>query len=130
MLGEYPDKSFAVSRAVIENDRTKTQTLNVSRVGGRTLIFRIRYPADGPPLFEWAEVNRTQLRTLVTALLMTEAQLRLSTTEAPAAVSDADSPPASQVPEVNFCPYCGSPAGEGFRYCPSCGKELPKNWRA
>ena len=125
MLGEYPDRSFAVSRAVIDNGAPRTQTLNVSRVGGRTLIFRIRYPVDGPPLFEWAEVDRTQLRTLVTALLMTEEQFRLSTAETPVARSDADVPSTSQVSEVKFCPYCGSPAGAGFRFCPSCGKGLP-----
>ncbi len=127
MLAEYPDKSFAVSRAVIENATVKTQTLNVSRVGGRTLVFRIRYPADGRPLFEWAEVDRAQLRTLVTALMMTEEQFRLSTTAAePAGVAAADLLPdrtASSV--VNFCPFCGSPSGEGFRFCPACGRELP-----
>ena len=83
MLGEYPERSFAVSRAVIGPGAPKTQTLTVSRVGGRTLVFWIRRPADGPPLFEWAEVNRKQLRTLVTAMLMTEEQFRLSTVGEP-----------------------------------------------
>ncbi len=113
MLGEYPDKSFAVSRAVIENGTTRSQTLNVSRVGGRTLIFRIRYPTDGPPLFEWSEVDRRQLRALVTALLMTEEQLRLSTGGQAGAedgtVTSRRS--AAGLPEVNFCPYCGSRHG-------------------
>jgi ribosomal protein S14 len=127
MLAEYPDKSFAVSRAVIVNAIVKTQTLNVSRVGGRTLVFRIRYPADGRPLFEWAEVDRAQLRTLVTALMMTEEQFRLSTAAGePAAEAVADLPPDSTAsPLVNFCPYCGSPSGEGFRFCRACGRELP-----
>ena len=25
----------------------------------------------------------------------------------------------------HFCPYCGDDIGEGFRYCPACGRELP-----
>ncbi len=24
-----------------------------------------------------------------------------------------------------FCPYCGTPAGEDFEFCKSCGKKLP-----
>jgi hypothetical protein len=127
MLAEYPDKSFAVSRAVVENATVKTQTLNVSRVGGRTLVFRIRYPADGPPRFEWAEVDRAQLRTLVTALMMTEEQLRLSTAAGDSAGEAAAGPPPDAIapPAVNFCPYCGSPSGKGFRFCPACGREVP-----
>ena len=126
MLGEYPDKSFAVSRSVMENGPPKIQTLNVSRVGGRSLVFRIRYPADGPPLFEWAEVTSSQLRTLVMAFLMTEEQFRLSTTGGQVGKAVADDPGQVAAPvAVNFCPYCGSRMGEGFRFCPTCGKELP-----
>lgn len=25
-----------------------------------------------------------------------------------------------------YCPYCGTPAKEGYKFCASCGKELPK----
>jgi len=127
MLGEYPDKSFAVSRAVIGEDGPQTQALTVSRVGGRTLVFRMRYPVDGPALFEWAEVDRAQLRTLVTALLMTEEQFRLSTTGAPSAgtTSGPVARQATPTRTINYCPACGSPVSEGFRFCAGCGTELP-----
>ena len=122
VLGEYPERSFAVSRTVLGDGEPKTQRLNVSRVGDRTLIFRVQYPAGGRPRFEWAEVDRAQLRALVTALLMTEEQLRLSTVGEPAGAAVGEATPSG---EVNYCPYCGSGVGEGFRFCPACGKELP-----
>jgi NADH pyrophosphatase NudC (nudix superfamily) len=127
MLGEYPDKAFAISRAVIGEEGPKTQALTVSRVGGRTLVFRIRQPAGEPALFEWAEVDRVQLRTLVTALLMTEEQFRLSTMGATDAetVTSAVSEQAAPARTINFCPACGSRVGEGFRFCAGCGTELP-----
>lgn len=127
MLGDYPDNAFAVSRAVIGDDGPKTQSLTVSRVGGRTLVFRMRYPADGPALFEWAEVDRAQLRTLVTALLMTEEQFRLSTTGAPSAETTSGPVAGQAIPTrtINYCPACGSPVSEGFRFCAGCGTELP-----
>jgi hypothetical protein len=124
MLGHYPETSFAVSRTVLEDGITRSQRLNVSRVGNRTLVFRLQNPADGPRRFEWAEVNRAQLRALVTAILMTDEQFRLSTT-------GAGPPPAGPAQEaegveaVNFCPYCGTRMSPGFRFCHSCGKELP-----
>lgn len=127
MLGEYPDRAFAVSRAVIGDDGSKTQSLTVSRVGGRTLVFRMHYPADGPALFEWAEVDRAQLRTLVTALLMTEEQFRLSTTGAlgAEATSSTVAEQAISARTVSFCPACGSPVSEGDRFCAGCGTGLP-----
>lgn len=128
MLGEYPDKSFAVSRSVIGSGAPKTQRLTVSRIGGRSLVFRIRFPADGPPLYEWAEMTGAQLRALVTAFLMTEEQFRLSTggeavADGGTGVAEAKTTVSS---EVKFCPYCGSRMGEGFKFCPTCGRELPK----
>ncbi len=27
--------------------------------------------------------------------------------------------------ESNFCPYCGTKAEDGYRFCNKCGKELP-----
>lgn len=27
--------------------------------------------------------------------------------------------------EHRFCPYCGTPVGEGYEFCSRCGKKLP-----
>lgn len=27
---------------------------------------------------------------------------------------------------ASYCPYCGTPAKEGYKFCASCGRELPK----
>lgn len=32
-------------------------------------------------------------------------------------------PPARSA-DGGFCPYCGAETGEGFRYCPNCGRSL------
>ena len=28
--------------------------------------------------------------------------------------------------EIKFCPYCGEPIKNDFKYCSQCGKEIPR----
>lgn len=71
--------SFMVSRCVIEDGRKRTASLNASRVGDRTVIFRASDVNAGRQV-EWAEVNRRQLRALVHAVTLDERELSILST--------------------------------------------------
>lgn len=42
-----------------------------------------------------------------------------------ARLAEGDTMFTSTVDKANFCPYCGEKTEEDFRFCKSCGKELP-----
>lgn len=68
--------TVALSRAEKNGDgRLVRSTLQVMRCGGRLVIFRRRTPAGAPPLFEWAEVDRVQLRCLAASYVLAPEQL-------------------------------------------------------
>lgn len=43
----------------------------------------------------------------------------------PPPASGATAPAAQAVSAKQFCPFCGTQLGEGFNFCPKCGKPQP-----
>jgi hypothetical protein len=135
-LADPPVAGFAVSRTLVGPDGPASQALEVARCGERNIVFRSLRHAGQQPLFEWSEVSRRQLRTLVAATVMDEKELAAmtSTPAQPSAAVDSISaqPPMPSQPEpvgaaavdAAFCPNCGSPAKPGQRFCRDCGTRL------
>lgn len=74
-LTKWPTAIFGVSHVEIEDGHTVTRVLQAMRVGARTLAFRPLHRAGEPPEFEWAEVTRRELRTLVAAMCLRDEEL-------------------------------------------------------
>lgn len=108
-LGGPPVAGFAVSRTLVGPDGPASHTLQAVRCGERNIVFRLLRHEGERPLFEWSEVARPQLRSLVAATLMDEKVLELATAEAPLEMS---------------CPNCGARTRPGQRFCRSCGQNL------
>jgi hypothetical protein len=108
-LGAPPTAGFAIRRTLVGDDGPASQTLQVVRSGEHNIVFRVLRHQDEQPLFEWTEVTRAQLRSLVAATLMDEERLKAAAAEAPPGIS---------------CPNCGAAARPGQRFCRSCGQKL------
>jgi hypothetical protein len=113
-----PVAGFGVSRVLVGPGGPAAQGLQVMRCGERNIVFRLLRHAGEQPLFEWSEVTRQQLRSLVGAVLMDEKELEaaLSTPAPPS--------PAEPAAEAMFCPSCGRPARTGQHFCRFCGHKL------
>ena len=126
-LSSPPVAGFTVSRILVGPDGAASQALEVARCGERNIVFRTLHHGGEQPLFEWSEVSRRQLRTLVAATVMDEKELAAMTTpepkpEAAPALEPAVTP--SPAVESIFCTNCGYAARPGQRFCRSCGARL------
>ena len=74
-LDSPPVAGFSVSRTLVGPDGPASQALEVARCGERNIVFRSLRHSGEQPLFEWSEVTRRQLRTLVAATVMDEREL-------------------------------------------------------
>lgn len=77
-LGDDPVASFGVQRTEIGEKGPASQSMLVIRAGGRNLVFRTSYAGEKSPRFEWIEMNRQQLRSMVTATLLPAEDLALA----------------------------------------------------
>jgi hypothetical protein len=114
-LAGAPNAGFAISRTLVGPQGPASQTLQVVRSGERSIVFRLLHHEGASPMFEWLEVNKLQLRALVSAALMDEKELKLAAVE--------------PLPG-RFCPNCGARTREGQRFCRSCGQNLEEGGAA
>jgi hypothetical protein len=53
-----------------------------------------------------------------------DSRIHTKSCAASASADRSQTPPVKNKPVINFCPYCGGSAGEGFKFCQYCGKSL------
>ena len=112
-----------MSRVVVEEDRALESTLHVLRAGGRNLLFRV---VEGEqPAFEWTEVTKPELRSIVAASLMSEGDLQRAAEQSEATAADEVTEQPAAAPTPRFCAECGvEVTRESARFCTACGKPL------
>ena len=122
-LGARPKAAFSVTRVVVEGERALESTLHVLRAGGRNLVFRV---VEGEqPVFEWTEVTKPELRSIVVASLLSEDDLQLVAEQSDGGPAESEAAPALAVDVARFCAQCGAEAKrEAAKFCTSCGKPL------
>ncbi|MEZ5116738.1 MAG: hypothetical protein R2737_10760 [Candidatus Nanopelagicales bacterium] len=92
---------LGVGRTEYADGRAAHASMTATRVGDRTLAFRVITPTGQEPLFEWSEVDRATLRWLVLGMLLTREELELleSSGEGPAPAAAAAAPERVTPPE-------------------------------
>ena len=133
-LGDFPRARFSVTRTVVGPDGPRSHTLAVIKTGDRKLVFRLCSTANGLPRFEWTEMNRRQIRSIIAAMLVPEELLAQASAPTPA----AEPAPPPRLPEPRLaqerpldptpkptraltCASCGAPLQPKHRFCPRCG---------
>jgi len=127
-LASPPVAGFAVSRTLVGPNGPASHALEVARCGERNIVFRSLRHGGEQPLFEWSEVSRRQLRTLVAATVMDEKELTAMAStppEPPAATASPPPEPAvATAIDSAFCANCGAQTKPGQRFCRNCGARL------
>lgn len=82
-LGGDPRGRFSITRTVATPAGQLSAGLLVIRAGQRKLVFRLRQRPGEAPLFEWAEMNRQQIRGLVAGMLLPDTFLTQGVPETP-----------------------------------------------
>ncbi len=118
VLGELPSARFGVTRTVMDDGRAASHNIQVTKIGDRKAVFRIRSADGRAPQFEWVEMNRQQIRAMIAALLLPE-----EAWQPEAAASSVDAPPRPATP-VFPNPDCGENLSAGMKFCTSCGTRI------
>jgi len=123
VLSKSPEAGFSISKTLITESGPKKQTMLVIKAGNKKLIFRITFSDNGKPQYEWLEVNRKQLRLLVTAMLIPRKVVQEINVAFKEKIA-MNKPPSTEIsPTLQFCTNCGVKLRGGIRFCNNCGAE-------
>lgn len=141
-LGSYPEAGFAITHTERKTTGPVSQSLTAIKSGSRIIVFRLlSQERKSPcyPCYEWAEVNRSQLRSMVAALILPSETLSHMMGIAPSqkkdkksiskATAQVASSPQTQIidktkGERAFCTHCGAKLRPALKFCPKCGKSI------
>jgi len=75
VLSAPPSAGFAVTRTVVAAGIARSLSMQVMRAGERNLVFR-HSGTGADAVFDWSEVTKPQLRSLVAGMLLPDGELR------------------------------------------------------
>lgn len=111
------------SSEVPEKRRSVRAEGAIAKPAASTLKPRLQAESRSTTVSGAASVAKPVASTLKPRL---QAETRTATNSGAASVpiGDSQTSPGKNESVINFCPYCGGSAGEGFKFCQYCGKSL------